>query len=46
MRRFDQYALGVRPEEIQPLGAVGGTRPDFDAVRNQLLSVAAQGLEP
>ena len=46
MRGFDQDALGMSAEEVAPNGAVRGSRPDIDGVRDQLLSVAAPRLQP
>jgi len=45
MRGFDQNALGmVRKSRAVP--CVRRSWPDFDGVRNQLLSVATPGFQP
>ena len=46
MRRFDQDALGMGPEEIITRGAGRGPGPDLDGVRDQLLSIGALRLQP
>ena len=46
MRGFDHDALGQRAEEIAPHGTFGRAWMDLDIVRDQLLAIAAPGLQP